>query len=73
METEEKMKRKLYTALTVILPLFVGSGAATMLLVHFLGRGQDAVRSPAFMGLLAVAGMASGIAALWRLIEKAEG
>lgn len=67
------MKRKLYTALLVILPLFVGSGAATVLLVHFLGQEQGTVRNPFFMGVLAVAGMASGIAALWRLIEKAEG
>ena len=67
------MKRKFYAALTVILPLFVGSGATTALLVYFLGQGQGIVRSPAFMGLLAAAGMASGIAALWRLIEKAEG
>ena len=66
------MKHKLYTALMVILPLFVGSGATIALLVHFWGQGRDVAQSPAFMALLAVAGMSSGIANLWRLIEKAE-
>ena len=66
------MKRRLYAALTVILPLFVGSGATTALLVHFFGQGREIIQNPAFMILLAVAGMGSGIAKLWRLIEKAE-
>lgn len=67
------MKRRCYTALMVVLPLFVGSGATTALLAHFFGRGQDIAQSPAFMALLAVAGMGTGIVNLWRLIEKAEG
>lgn len=66
------MKRRLYMALMIVLPLFVGSGAATVLLVHFSGRGPDVAQSPAFMALLAAAGMSSGIVNLWRLIEKAE-
>ena len=66
------MKRKLYTALMIVLPLFVGSGAVTALLVHFFGRGQDVAKSPAFMALLAAAGMGTGIVNLWRLVEKAE-
>ena len=67
------MKRRWYTALMIVLPLFVGSGATTALLVHFFGRGQDIAQSPAFMALLAAAGMGTGIANLRRLIEKAEG
>ena len=67
------MKRRCYTALMVVLPLFVGSGATTALLVHFFGRVQDTAQSPAFMALLAVAGMGLGITNLWRLIEKAKG
>lgn len=67
------MKRRWYTALMIVLPLFVGSGATTALLVHFFGRVQDTAQSPAFMALLAAAGMGSGITNLWRLIEKAEG
>ena len=67
------MKRRWYAALMIVLPLFVGSGAATALLVHFCGRGQDIAQSPAFMALLAIAGMGTGIVNLWRLIEKAEG
>lgn len=66
------MKRKLYTALMIVLPLFVGSGAVTALLVHFFGQGQDIAQSPAFMALLAAAGMGTGIVNLWRLVEKAE-
>lgn len=66
------MKHKLYMALTIILPLFVGSGAAIAVIVHFLGERQDIVQDPIFMVLLAAAGMGSGIANLWRLIEKAE-
>ena len=67
------MKRRWYTALMIVLPLFVGSGATTALLVHFFGRGQAIAQSPAFMALLAIAGMGTGIVNLWRLIEKAEG
>ena len=67
------MKRRWYTALMIVLPLFVGSGAATALLVRFFGQGQDVAQSPAFMALLAIAGMGTGIVNLWRLIEKAEG
>lgn len=54
------MKRRCYTALMVVLPLFVGSGATTALLVHFFGRVQDIAQSPAFMALLAVAGNGFG-------------
>ncbi len=67
------MKRRWYTALMIVLPLFVGSGAATVLLIHFFGQGQGVAQSPAFMALLAAAGLSSGIANLWRLIGKAEG
>ena len=64
------MKYKLYLAATIILPLFVGSGATLEAISCFSGHSIN--MNPIITILLAIVGMLTGLVNLWKLIEKAE-
>ena len=65
------MRHKLYLATMIVLPLFVGSLAISGMIISL--SGSTGVRmSPIVLGLMAISGMGTGIANLWRLIVRAE-